>query len=153
MRDEVRRGKGGKGKEGKRKKDKQLSPFSLFPLYPLTPSHSTPHPSSLLFIPPLLPASRYLFFGGKGGVGKTTAATSAALHLLENLKDSEQILLFFTDPAHSLSDSLGKKIGDRLVQVARRGCKQKSAYEMDAGAALEKFKVKHRAVLSEIAER
>src|SRR2546423_1829480 len=153
MRDEVRRGKGGKGKEGKRKKDKQLSPFSLFPLYPLTPSHSTPHPSSLLFIPPLLPASRYLFFGGKGGVGKTTAATSAALHLLENLKDSEQILLFSTDPAHSLSDSLGKKIGDRLVQVARRGSARLFAYEMDAGAALEKFKVKHRAVLSEIAER
>src|SRR5438067_1076640 len=116
------------------------------------------HPSSLrshpfLLIPPLLPASRYLFFGGKGGVGKTTAATSAALHLLKNLEAGEQILLFSTDPAHSLSDSLGKKIGDRLIEVARRGGARLFAYEMDAGAALEKFKVKHRAVLSEIAER
>jgi len=99
------------------------------------------------------PSSRYLFFGGKGGVGKTTAATATALHLLENLKPDEQILLFSTDPAHSLSDSLGKKIGDRLVEVSRRGSAKLFAYEMDAGAALASFKTRHRAVLSEIAER
>src|SRR5438045_9544131 len=90
-----------------------------------------PHPSSL--IPPLLPASRYLFFGGKGGVGKTTAATSAALHLLKNLEAGEQILLFSTDPAHSLSVSLGKKIGDRLMDVARRAGAGVYAYERAAG--------------------
>jgi arsenite-transporting ATPase len=105
---------------------------------------------------------RYYFFGGKGGVGKTTAAAAFALSLLDdaneaheanNAGDSEQILLFSTDPAHSLSDSLDVKIGDRLTEVAHRGKSRLFAYEMDAGAALEKFKDEHRTTLAEIAER
>lgn len=103
-----------------------------------------------------LPSSRYLFFGGKGGVGKTTAAAAAALYLLDQAgsqKSGEQILLFSTDPAHSLSDSLGIKIGDRLVEVARHGDSRLLAYEMDASVALAKFKAEHRAILGEIAER
>src|SRR5205085_11381727 len=97
--------------------------------------------------------ARYLFFGGKGGVGKTTAASAAALHLLDTATRAEQVLLFSTDPAHSLSDSLDVEIGDRLSEVARKGRARLIAFEMDAGAALEKFKTEHRAVLSEIAER
>ena len=53
------------------------------------------------------PATRYVFFGGTGGVGKTTAASAAALALLDSARAGERILLFSTDPAHSLSDSLG----------------------------------------------
>ena len=100
-----------------------------------------------------LSPARYLFFGGKGGVGKTTTASAAALFLLDSAAHDEQILLFSTDPAHSLSDSLEVEIGDRLVEVARHSKARLVAYEMDASAALEKFKTKHRAVLSEIAER
>jgi arsenite-transporting ATPase len=100
-----------------------------------------------------LSASRYLFFGGKGGVGKTTAASAAALYLLDSATSDEQILLFSTDPAHSLSDSLEVKIGDRLTEVARHGRARLFAFEMDAGAALETFKIKHYRVLAEIAER
>lgn len=102
------------------------------------------------------PLTRYLFFGGKGGVGKTTVAASTALYLLERAHASdERILLFSTDPAHSLSDSLNMKVGDRLAEVARRshGGASLFAYEMDARAALEKFKTEHRAVIQEIAER
>ncbi|MBD0372617.1 MAG: ArsA family ATPase [Pyrinomonadaceae bacterium] len=102
-----------------------------------------------------LPQTRYLFFGGKGGVGKTSAAASTALYLLDHAgKPDERILLFSTDPAHSLSDSLNVKVGDQLTEVAhsRRGA-QLFAYEMDASAALEKFKTEHRAVIQEIAER
>jgi arsenite-transporting ATPase len=114
--------------------------------HPPRASHSPHHAS--------LPHTRYLFFGGKGGVGKTTAATSSALHLLDTATNNrEQILLFSTDPAHSLSDSLEVKIGNRLVEVARKGSARLVAYEMDAGAALEKFKTEHRATLSEIADR
>lgn len=109
--------------------------------------------SSLITPHSALPLSRYLFFGGKGGVGKTTAAAATAVYLLENLRPDERILLFSTDPAHSLSDSLGKRVGDQLVEVARRGRARLLAYEMDAAAALSKFKTKHRAVLAEIAER
>src|ERR687884_1164445 len=97
--------------------------------------------------------ARSLFFGGKGGVGKTTAASAAALLLLDNARADEQVLLFSTDPAHSLSDSLEIEIGDRLVEVARRGKARLVAYEMDAGAALEKFKTRHRATLALIADR
>ena len=97
--------------------------------------------------------ARYLFFGGKGGVGKTTAASATALYLLNQLKRNESILLFSTDPAHSLSDSLDTKIGNRLVEVKQVRGARLFAYEMDASLALERFRAAHGKVLAEIAER
>ena len=97
--------------------------------------------------------ARYLFFGGKGGVGKTTAASATALYLLNKLKQNESILLFSTDPAHSLSDSLEVKIGNRLVEVKQHRDARLFAYEMDASLALERFRAEHGKVLAEIAER
>jgi arsenite/tail-anchored protein-transporting ATPase len=97
--------------------------------------------------------ARYLFFGGKGGVGKTTAASATALFLLNKLKSNESILLFSTDPAHSLSDSLDTKIGNRLVEVKQLRGSRLFAYEMDASLALERFRTEHGKVLAEIAER
>ncbi len=99
------------------------------------------------------PRTRYLFFGGKGGTGKTTTAAATALHLLDKAKPGERILIFSTDPAHSLSDSFGVNIGDRPREVARRKGAALVAYEMDAAAALEKFKTEHHATLAEIADR
>lgn len=118
-------------------------------LIPLSASSSLDFPpsSTNLF------AHQILIFGGKGGVGKTTAATAAALFLLDHASGPERILLFSTDPAHSLSDSLGIEIGDRVVTVARRGAARLEAREMDASAALEQFKAKHRDVLKEITAR
>jgi arsenite-transporting ATPase len=97
--------------------------------------------------------ARYLFFGGKGGVGKTTAASATALYLLNKLKQNESILLFSTDPAHSLSDSLDVKIGNRLTEVKQLRGARLFAYEMDASLALERFREAHGKVLAEIAER
>jgi len=97
--------------------------------------------------------ARYLFFGGKGGVGKTTAASATALYLLNKLKKDESILLFSTDPAHSLSDSLDVKVGNRLVEVKKHRGARLFAYEMDASLALERFRTEHGKVLAEIAER
>ncbi|MBV9923506.1 MAG: ArsA family ATPase [Acidobacteria bacterium] len=103
------------------------------------------------------PPTRYLFFGGKGGTGKTTAAAATALALLDAAAPAESLLLFSTDPAHSLSDSLDVEVGDRMAEVARRGRRADAprlfAREMDAAAALEEFKGRHRAVLAEIADR
>src|SRR5215216_5068957 len=96
---------------------------------------------------------RYIFFGGKGGVGKTTAASATALFLLNKLKRDDSILLFSTDPAHSLSDSLQVKIGNRLVEVKQLRGARLFAYEMDASLALERFREAHDEVLAEIAER
>ena len=108
-------------------------------------------------LPEHFPPTRYIFFGGKGGVGKTTAAAATALALLDAAGAGERILLFSTDPAHSLSDSLGATVGDRTAEVARRGrgddAPRLFAREMDAARALEEFKQKHRGVLAEIADR
>lgn len=52
----------------------------------------------------------FLMFSGKGGVGKTTLACATALSL-SNSYPEKRILLFSTDPAHSLSDCLDVVIG------------------------------------------
>lgn len=46
---------------------------------------------------------RYLFFTGKGGVGKTSMACVAALGLADQGK---QVLLISTDPASNLDEVL-----------------------------------------------
>lgn len=62
-------------------------------------------------VPPALPdfltvRFRLLLFGGKGGVGKTTCASAAALYLARN-NPGQSFLLISTDPAHSLADCFG----------------------------------------------
>src|SRR5918997_4113410 len=108
-------------------------------------------------LPEDFPDTRYIFFGGKGGTGKTTAAAATALALLDAAEPGAKLLLFSTAPAHSLSDSLGVEVGDRAAEVARRGRRADAprlfAREMDAAAALDAFKERHRAVLAEIADR
>lgn len=47
---------------------------------------------------------RILFFGGKGGVGKTTCASAVALAAS---RGGKRVLLVSTDPAHSTSDIFG----------------------------------------------
>ncbi len=122
---------------GRRGEGAKISPS---PRPPLSPSY----PSS---------ASRYIFFGGKGGVGKTTAAAATAHFLLNQSKQNDSILLFSTDPAHSLADSLALKIGNKLVEVKEAHGARLVAYEMDAAIALERFRAEHGKVLAEIAER
>ncbi|MFX0122245.1 MAG: ArsA family ATPase [Candidatus Hodarchaeota archaeon] len=51
---------------------------------------------------------RFLFFGGKGGVGKTTMAAATAIRAADL---GFRTLLVSTDPAHSVSDSLDQQIG------------------------------------------
>jgi len=80
-------------------------------------------------------------FGGKGGVGKTTAAASYALGAAK--QDPERkLLVFSTDPAHSLSDSLAEPIGELKHGVAGR--KNLDAMEIDPGKWFEELKQRYR---------
>jgi arsenite-transporting ATPase len=83
-----------------------------------------------------------LIFGGKGGVGKTTCATAAALHLAKNSPQSS-FLLVSTDPAHSLADSLADLVPPQNLNVR----------ELDGQECLSNFKQKHYEKLREIASR
>lgn len=56
------------------------------------------------------PDRRILFFGGKGGVGKTTLAAVAALDAAAR---GHRTLLVSTDPAHSTADILQTELDDR----------------------------------------
>ena len=67
-----------------------------------------------------------VFFGGKGGVGKTTCATAYALLSSER---GRRTLLVSTDPAHSTSDILGARLGPR----ERRLTEHLWALEIDPG--------------------
>jgi len=84
---------------------------------------------------------RIVIFGGKGGVGKTTCAASYALGLAKN-DPKRKVLVFSTDPAHSLSDSFAEPIGELKRGVARH--KNLHAMEIDPGKWFEELKQRYR---------
>jgi len=57
-----------------------------------------------------------IFFGGKGGVGKTSCASAFSIN--KALKGS-RVLLISTDPAHSISDIFEMKIGSSIVNIRK----------------------------------
>jgi arsenite-transporting ATPase len=92
---------------------------------------------------------RFRFFGGKGGVGKTTSAAAAALAAAER---GRRVLLISTDPAHSLSDAVDTKLSSRPRRLpARAGTLL--AVELDADRALERWIAARRRQLRTIADR
>ena len=60
-------------------------------------------------------ARHLLFVGGKGGVGKTTVASALGIVAAET---GRRCLLVSTDPAPSLGDIFGERIGDRETALA-----------------------------------
>jgi arsenite-transporting ATPase len=87
-----------------------------------------------------------VLFGGKGGVGKTTVAAATAVHLARE-NAGQKTLLFSVDPAHSLSDNLDQRIGNRITPVA--GVQGLSALEMGATDLLEELKREYVAEIGE----
>ncbi len=60
------------------------------------------------------------FFGGKGGVGKTTLATAYALRLAAEAP-KEKVLLVSLDPVRSMSDLMGQKLTGKPAKVEIEG--------------------------------
>jgi len=58
--------------------------------------------------------NKLVFFGGKGGVGKTTSSSAYAYYCAEK---GEKTLLVSTDPAHSLCDIFERKIGSKVIEL------------------------------------
>lgn len=59
-------------------------------------------------------AHKILFFGGKGGVGKTTVSAATALAVA---KTGGKVLLVSTDPAHNLGHLFDRDIGPNPVRI------------------------------------
>lgn len=57
---------------------------------------------------------KIIFFGGKGGVGKTSCSSAFSL---ARAKEGKKVLLVSTDPAHSTSDLFGRKIGSQIISL------------------------------------
>src|SRR5437667_3486751 len=93
---------------------------------------------------------QYTFFGGKGGVGKTTCATAAALRAT---KSGHRVLIVSTDPAHSLGDALAMRLSAKPTRVpTSRSRGSLHAVELDADKGLERWMLKRRRSLQSIAE-
>ncbi|MBZ4219534.1 MAG: arsenical pump-driving ATPase [Chlorobium sp.] len=78
---------------------------------------------------------RFLFFTGKGGVGKTSIACATAMQLAEA---GRQILLVSTDPASNVGQVFGITIGSKITPVdAVTGL---FALEIDPQAAAQHYR-------------
>jgi arsenite-transporting ATPase len=78
---------------------------------------------------------RYVFFGGKGGVGKTVMAGVTAVHLA---RSGKRVLLASTNPVHSLSGLLGQDVFGKATPVS--GMDNLWAFEIDTHDAIERSK-------------
>lgn len=58
--------------------------------------------------------TKYIFFSGKGGVGKTTMACATALHYA---LQGKKTLIVTTDPASNLADVFEQEIGHKITQI------------------------------------
>jgi arsenite/tail-anchored protein-transporting ATPase len=78
---------------------------------------------------------RFLFFTGKGGVGKTSIACATAIQLAESGK---RVPLVSTDPASNVGQVFGVGIGNNTTAIP--GVDRLSALEIDPQAAAQAYR-------------
>lgn len=78
---------------------------------------------------------RYVFFGGKGGVGKTAMAGATAIWLA---KQGKRVILASTNPVHSLSGLLTQNVFGKPTAV--KDVPNLWAYEIDTKETIERSK-------------
>ena len=78
---------------------------------------------------------RFLFFTGKGGVGKTSIACATAMQLAD---DGKRVLLVSTDPASNVGQVFGVTIGNQITAIS--AMERLFALEIDPQAAAQIYR-------------
>ena len=78
---------------------------------------------------------RFLFFTGKGGVGKTSIACATAIQLADA---GRRVLLVSTDPASNVGQVFGISIGNRITAIP--DVPNLAALEIDPQAAAQAYR-------------
>jgi arsenite-transporting ATPase len=81
--------------------------------------------------------TRFLFFTGKGGVGKTSLSCAVALGLAA---EGRRVLLVSTDPASNLDEMLGQRLSDRPTPIP--GAQNLWAMNIDPDTAAEDYRTR-----------
>lgn len=68
-----------------------------------------------LFDPSKIKLTKYLFYTGKGGVGKTSVACATAVALADS---GERVMLISTDPASNLQDVFSMELSNRGTPIS-----------------------------------
>jgi arsenite-transporting ATPase len=89
------------------------------------------------------PEMRYIYFGGKGGVGKTVVAAAVALWMA---RQGKKTLLASTNPVHSLSNLFQMDVFGRPVLIP--GTDNLHVQEIDTKETIEKSKKEIREKIS-----
>lgn len=89
--------------------------------------------------------SEFIFFSGKGGVGKTSMASATAVYYADQ---GEKTLIVTTDPASNLADVFDQEIGHRVAKIS--GIENLWAMEIDADKATAEYKENALAPLREL---
>ena len=95
---------------------------------------------------------RFLFFTGKGGVGKTTVASATAVRLADQ---GRRVLIVSTDPASNLGDVFGLSVGTNATKVPNVEMLSVMNIDPEAAAATYRERVvgPYRGVLPDAAVR
>ena len=80
---------------------------------------------------------KWIFVGGKGGVGKTSCSSSLSV-LIAKRKPNKKVLLISTDPAHNTSDAFNQKFNSKPTLV--NGVNNLSVMEIEVTEQIEKLK-------------
>ena len=78
--------------------------------------------------------TQYIFFSGKGGVGKTSMACT---HAVRYADEGKRTLIVTTDPASNLSDTFEQEIGHHVTPIT--GVPNLSAMEIDPDKATQEY--------------
>ena len=79
--------------------------------------------------------TNYIFYSGKGGVGKTTMASATAIHYAN---EGKKTLIVTTDPASNLGDVFEQEIGHKITPI--NGLRNLYAMEIEPDAATREYK-------------